>query len=228
MAARKKHTLLWIAGAGVGAFAVYEWLYKPWAAQQAALVASGALPASTNPLSSLFPSLNLPAPASMLSTTPAVGPVPSTGAPVGGVVGACMAKKGFTWTQTQCQTRLDALVSAATNARSAIAQLQSATSNPAAAGIPAAQAQLAATQAALATATDSYNKLLAAGDTNGAATFHAAMLAHQSDIADLTARIAAAGTANDNSAAIAAYQGQLAANDADYFALTGSHLIGGA
>ena len=228
MATKKtKHTLLWVAGAGVGGFLAWEYLYKPWAAQQAALAGAAGVPASPSLFPSL-PSINLPSPSSMLTEPSTVGTVPSIGVNPGGVVGACMLKKGGTWTQSQCQTRLDQLVAAAQSAQAAITQLQAGGgANPAAAGIPAAQAALAASQAALATATMAYNQLVAAGNTDGAATYHAAILAHQSEIADLTQRIAQASTANDNTAAIAAYQGQLAANDADYFALTGSHLIGG-
>lgn len=226
MAIKKKHrTLLWVAGAGVGGFLAYEYLYKPWAAQQAALVAAGGTTAGTSLFPSL-PSISLPSPASLLSEPSSVG-IPSIGVNPGGVVGACMLKKGGTWTQSQCQTHLDALVAAATNAQQQITALSAGTSNPAAAGIPAAQAALAASQAALATATTAYDQLAAAGNTDGAATYHAAILSHQSEIADLTARIAAAQTAPNNTAAIAAYQGQLAANDNDYFNLTGVHLVGG-
>jgi hypothetical protein len=228
VAKAKSHKLLWVAGAAVGGWAAYEYLYKPWAAQQAALVAAGALPATTG-LASLLPAISLPSPLDMVSAPtalPSTTPVPSIGAPVGGVVGACMASKGGTWTQTQCQTRLDALVQAARNAQAAISNLQN-TANPAAAGIAASQAALAAEQAALAVATTAYNQLVVAGDVNGAATYHAAILGHQSDINDLTALIAAAQKPVDNSAAIAAYQGQLAANDNDYFNLTGVHLVGG-
>ena len=53
------------------------------------------------------------------------------------------------------------------------------------------------------------------------------MIGHQNDINELNALIASVSKPVDNSAAIAAYQGQLAANDNDYFALTGSHLISG-
>jgi hypothetical protein len=221
--ATKHHTLLWIIGIGGAGWAGYEYIYKPWAAQQAAnalLAAGGTLPATTAAPTSLLPSLTLPSPLSMI-TEPTALPTPSIGTNPGGAVGACMTAKGGTWTQSQCQTRLDALTQAAQNAMAALAQLQAGTPNPAAAGIPAAQAQLEAEQAALATATDSYNQLVAAGNTNGAATFKAAMDAHTADINDLTARIAAAQVPVNNTAAIAAYQGALAANQQDYANLTG-------
>jgi hypothetical protein len=224
MATAKRHTLLLIAGAGVGAFVAYEFVYKPWASARAAAAAAG------QPAPSLFSSIvpSLPPPAAMVSAPAQITPSNlNPGAAVGGVVGACMQKKGNTWTQQQCQARLDALVAAAQNAKAAIAQLQSAAGNPAAAGIPAAQAALAQNQAALQVATTNYNAAAAAGNVNDAATWHAAMLAHQADITDLTNRIAAAQAPADNSAAIAAYQGQLAANDNDYFNLTGVHLLAG-
>lgn len=225
--AKKHHKLLWIAGAGVGGFVVYQYVYKPWAAQQAAVAAAGGVSAGTSSPSLFpsFPSVSLPSPSSMVSAPTTVGTtVPSIGATVPGVVGIVMQKK--MWTQQQATDRLNALVAAAQNAQTAIANLKGGGANPAAAGVPAAQAQLAAEQAALAGATDSYNKLLAAGDAIGAAAYQAAMLGHQNDINDLNARIAAASATVDNTAAIAAYEGQLAANDNDYFALTGSHLVG--
>jgi multidrug efflux pump subunit AcrA (membrane-fusion protein) len=218
----RKHRILWIAGAGVGAFAAYHWIYKPWAASRDAALAAGGQVPSLFPFSSASA---LPPPAAMVSAPAQITPSNlNPGAAVGGVVGACMTKKGNTWTQGQCQARLDALVSAARNATAAIAQLQNGV-NPAAGGIVAAQAQLAAEQAALDIATQNYNAAAAAGNTNDAATWHAAVLAHQSDIADLNNRIAAAQAPANNAAAISAYQGQLAANDNDYFNLTGVHLL---
>ncbi len=223
----RKHRILWIAGAGVGAWAGYQFIYKPWAAARAAALAAG------GQVPSLFPSLpalggpvTVPGPGAMVSG-PAPQIMPSNlnpGAAVGGVVGACMQKKGNTWTQQQCQSRLDALTAAASTAQYAIAQLRQA-GNPAAAGIPDAQAALAAEQSALNIATTNYNNSVAVGNSSDAAIWHAAMLGHQNDINELNARIAAAQQPVDNSAAIAAYQGQLAANDNDYFALTGVHLI---
>lgn len=219
MASAKHHYLFWVAGVGGGAFLAYEFLYKPWAAAQAAAGAANPLASFLGTGATAFP----PA-AAMVSAPSQITPSNlNPGAAVGGDVGACMTKKVI-WTQQQCATRLNALKAAFANAQAAVANLQSGAANPAAAGIPAAQAQLAAEQAALAGALDSYNKLTAAGDTNGAATFHAAVLAHQADITDLQNRIAAAQAPVDNSAAIAAYEGQMAANDTDYFNLTGVHL----
>lgn len=223
---RKTHRLLWIAGAGVGAWLVYERVYKPWAAASSAAVAAGGqAPSILSALPNILLPTPTPSPAAMVSAPLAITPSNlNPGALVGGAVGACMQKKGNTWTQQQCQTRLDALVAAAGNAKLAISQL-SAAGNPAASGIPAAQAQLAAEQAALVEAQTNYQANLNAGNTTNANAWYAAMIGHQNDINELNARIAAAQADPDNSAAIAAYQGQLAANDNDYFALTGSHLI---
>lgn len=226
---KKHHRLLLIAGAGIGGYVVYQYVYKPWAAQRAAVAAAGGLDTTGLPsLSSLIPSypnVGLPGVSSMVSAPTTVGTVPSIGPTVPGLVGVVMRKKS--WTQQQAQTRLDQLVAAAQNAKAQIAALSAGTANPAAAGIPAAQAALAANVAALAVAQDAYAKLVAAGDANGAALYQAAILGHQNDINDLNARIAAASVANDNTAAIAAYQGSLAALDNDYFALTDTHLVGG-
>ena len=225
----KKHRILWIAGAGIGAWVAYEYVYKPWAAASAAAAAAGTTaPGLLASLPSILAPTALPSPAAMLSTPLAITPSNlNPGALVGGAVGACMAKKGGTWTQQQCQTRLDALSAAANNAQLAISQLRANTTNPAVSGIPATQAQIALEQAALNVATTNYNAAVAANNTNDAATWHAAMIGHQNDINELNALIASVSQPVDNSAAIAAYQGQLAANDNDYFALTGSHLISG-
>jgi hypothetical protein len=223
--AKKHHRILWIAGAGLGAWAAYRYVYQPWAAASAAAAAAGTQAPSL--LSAITSAIPLPSPAAMVGQPLAITPSNlSPGLQVGGPVGACMQKKGNTWTQQQCQSRLDALTAAASNARLAISQL-SVASNPAASGIPQAQAQIALEQAALNVATTNYNNAVAAGNSNDAATWNAAIIGHQNDINELNARIAAAQTPVDNSAAIAAYQGQLAANDNDYFALTGSHLISG-
>lgn len=223
MAIKKKHRLLWAAGAGVAGFAAYKWVYQPWAAQRALLAAAGATNAGGFLPS--YPTAPLPSPGTMLSPPTTVGGPTSIGQTYGGVLGACIAKKGGTWTPQYCQQRLDALVGAAQNAKAAIAQLKAGGTNPAAAGIPAAQAALAANQAALATATTNYNNSLAAGNSNDAAIWHAAILGHQADIVDLTNRIAAAKAPVNNLAAISAFEGQLASNDNDYFNLTGVHLI---
>lgn len=243
--ARKHRRLLWIAGAGVGAYVAYRYVYRPWADARALAAlpggaAAGAAGGGTSPaILPNYPNISFPNPLNMLTppappitapvtSTPAGVPttqVPSIGATVPGLVGVVMRKKN--WTQQQAQTRLDQLVAGAQNARAQITALSSASSNPAAAGIPAAQAALAASQAALAVAQQAYNQLVAAGDANGAALYHAAILGHQNDINELNARIAAASTANDNTAAIAAYEGALASLDNDYFALTDTHLIGG-
>lgn len=228
--ARRKHTLLYIAGAGVGAWAAYEWIYKPWAAARAA--AAGALPLpgayASVPSYPALPGSVLPGPTAMLPAPGAVTPIgwTSLGPQYGGVLGACIAKKGGTWSPEKCQQRLNDLVNAARTAQAQITALKAGSPNPNAAGIPAAQLLLAQNQAAMANAQAQYDANMAAGDLNGAAIWHAAIAAHAGDIADLTARIAAAGKPMDNSAAVLAYEGALAGNDNDYFNLTGTHLIG--
>lgn len=216
-AAKEHHALLWLGLVGGGGFAAYELFYKPWAAAQA-LAAAGT---GVSPL--------LPATGGLTSPI-YTGPSPSAGGQYqgsivdprvtpGGDVGQAMWRKN--WTQDQATARLNAVKTAIANARTAIATLSSQTVNPAAAGINAAQAQLAAESAAMATAKQAYDQLVAAGNTAGAAAYQAEIAGHQNDINDLNARIAAAQKAPDNSTAIAAYQGQLAANLAEYTALTG-------
>lgn len=224
--ARRKHTLLYVAGAGLAGWAAYQYLYKPWKAQQDA-AAGGLLPGG----GAFLPGGTVTGSPPLGSLLPAPGGITpigwtSLGPQYGGVLGACIAKKGGTWSPEKCQARLNDLVNAARTAKAQITALQGGSLNPNAAGIPAAQLALAQTQAALANATERYNATAAAGDTNAAAIWHAAIGAHQADIGDLVARIAAAGKPVDNSAAIAAYEGALAGNDNDYFNLTGTHLIG--
>jgi hypothetical protein len=224
---KRSHAVLWVAAAGVGGWAAYEFLYKPWAASQAA-AGGGALPpyggTGTGGTTAL-PGTLLPPPTAMVSDPANIIGFTSLGPQYGGVLGACIAKKGGTWDATKCAQRLNDLVSAAKNAKAQIAALKANTVNPAAAGIPAAQAQLDLTKAALTQAEAAYNNALAAGDSAAASVAHAAMLAHTSDINDLNSRIAAAQMPVSNTAAIAAWEGALAGNDNDYFNLTGVHLL---
>lgn len=241
MALKRKHKrLLMVAGVGVGGFLAYRYIYQPWAAQRAATAAAGgAAPGAGGLLSALFPgaalpAVRLPSPASVVSAPTSVGgnglppPIGSTtlGPQYSGALGACIKAKGGTWSPEYCQQRLTGYVTAAANARAAINALSAPGANPAAAGIPAAQAQLAVEKNALAAAVTAHDQLVAAGDP-GAANYQVAIIGHQNDIQDLETRIAAASTANDNSAAIAAWEGSLAALDSDYFNLTGAHLTGG-
>lgn len=229
---KKKHRkLLWIAGAGVGGLAAYQWLYKPWKLQRdialAAAAGGATVPDGTMPALQ-FPGSLFPGPSTMVAP-PQPGIIPSNlnpGAAVGGVVGACMIKKGNTWTQGQCETRLNAIVQGYKNSQAAIANLKSQTTNPAAAGIPAANLQLQQEIAARNAAASMAASTAASGDAQGAAIWQAAVDAHTQDISELQARIAAAGNANDNSAGIAAYEGAMAALDSNYFDLTGVHLTG--
>lgn len=213
MAAAKKHTLLELAGAGIAAFVGYEYIYKPW---QAARTASD-MPTSSTP-SSFF------APISSLVTAPTTTAA-NIGATVGdhritpgGPTGYAMWLKG--WSQGQAHDRLIAEQTGYNNAMQAIANLQN-TANPAAAGIQAAQEALATNQAALAAQQDSYNQLTAAGNTTGAAQFAASIMGLKQNIADLQARIAAAGQPVDNSAAITTWQSAAATFASQFAALTG-------
>lgn len=226
---RNQRRLLWIAGTGVGAYLAYRYVYQPWAAQRALAATGGGaagLPGATGAGGvSLYPQPLLPGLSSILAPVQDIVPITSIGPQYGGVLGACIQRKGGSWSAEKCSTRLTQLVDAFNTAKAQVAALKSAAANPAAAGIPAAQAQLAASQAALVNATAGYNRDMAAGDTAGAAKWMAAIQGQQSDINALQARIATAGQAVDNTAGIAAYQGAMAAHDADYFNLTGVHLL---
>lgn len=212
-AAKEHHTLLWIAGAGGAVVAGYELFYKPWQTAQALAAATGLTPLlPTGGLSS--PSYVGPSPVSGQQ----LGSIPDPRVNPGGDVGAAMWKKN--WTQGQAAARLTAIKTGIANSRQAIATLSSNTANPAAAGINAAQAQLAVESAALANATATYNRLVASGDVAGAAAYSAEIAGHKNDINELQARIDAASKPADNTAAIAAYQGTLAGLLADYTSLT--------
>lgn len=223
MAAAKKHTLLELAGAGIAAFIGYEYVYKPWAANQAAVAAGTAAAAATG-TGSFFAPLSSLISAPTTTTMPAAAAA-TIGASIGdhritpgGPTGYAMWLKG--WSQDQAHDRLIAEQTGYNNAMQAIANLQN-TANPAAADLPAAQAALQAEQAALSVAQTAYQQLMAAGNTQGAATYAAAISGHQNDIAQLQARIAAAGQAVDNSAAITTWQSAAATFASQFAALTG-------
>lgn len=241
MATRNNHTLLWLTGAGVGGLAAYEWLYKPWAAQQT----GSALPAgSTLPTYPSLPTPNYVSTPALTVTAPTTTPAPTVSSPpdlipppsisvgastsigpqYGGDVGAALARKP-NWTPQYAQERLTALVNAVNNDKQQVAALRAGTANPNAAGIPAAQAAILANQQALAAATANYNAALAAGNTNDAAMWALQMQGHRSDIADITARIAAAQQPVNDTGGIAAWEGALAGHDTDFFNLTGRHLV---
>jgi hypothetical protein len=224
------HDLLWIALAAGGGWLGYEFVYKPWAANQAA-IAAGAASAG---------GLALPGITSMVSgpsapiTNQDQSLVPGQVAPIyssnpslmyPGPVGTCMSRKGNTWTAAQCTTRLNALIVAYNNAMQQIANLKANTSNPAASGIAAAQAQLAVYDSTI-TQQQAALAQQPAG-SQGYQQFATSIAALQVDRQQLAQRIAAASSPVDNSAAIAAYQGQAAANDNDFFNLTGQHLAVG-
>lgn len=219
-AQQQSHTALWLGGAAAAAFAGYEFVYKPWAANQALLAAGGA-----SALSPLFPS-------SMVSSPTIVGPSVNPGGiqgsivdprvSPGGDVGQAMWRKN--WTQTQAAARLAAIKTGYANSLAAISQLQGQVANPAASGIAAAQLALQQSDAGAAQAIANQQAALQAGDQAGAALWASAAAAHQQDSREIRARIATASAPPDNSAAIAAYQGTIAGLKSDYAALTGMTL----
>lgn len=228
MARRSKHTLLWVAGVGVAAWAAYEWVYKPWrAARKGAQTDIGVPWASPYLPAAGAGSTALPGPSSVIAAPESLGNIVSyntLGPHYDGPLGACIAKKGGTWTPEYCQARLTALIDSARTSKAQIAALKAA-ANPNAGAVPAAQAQLALVQAALAGATANYNAAVQRQDDADAAKWHVAVIDHQNEAAELAARIGAASQAPNNVVAIAAYEAQLAANDRNYYELTGQHLL---
>ena len=222
MAKSDNKTLL-LAGGGVAAFAAYEFLLKPWlAAKNAAAAASGALPTLFSPpaTSSLVSS-----PTSTWAPGGVQGSIVDPRITPGGDVGQAMWKKN--WTQQQATTRLTALKAAYANAMAQIQAAKSPSSNPAAAGIPAAQQQLAVVQSAIANAEARAAQDAAAGDQAGAAKWAGAAATHRQDAAQLQQRIIAAAAAPaGDPAALAAWEGAAAGFKADYFALTGMNIPG--
>lgn len=208
----QNHDMLWLGAAGAAAFAGYEFLYKPWKAAHAATVPGSILTGPGAPAAPAAPSAGYSYPYVTSPTVLTPQPVqPSNlnpGAAVGGLVGTCMSRKG--WTQSQCQQRLDALVAAYNANKARIVSLQ-----PGAPGLVAAQTQLAATQNALQNAMAQFNAATAAGNPAAALQWKTAMDGHNADIAALSAAINSAPTQ------ITASQSAMAANASDYQALTG-------
>jgi hypothetical protein len=179
--AKKKHTLLEIAGVGAAGLAAYEWLYKPWRA------AKDAAGAATTPLFSFGG--GSPAGGGFTTGLPYItGPAPNIGgqstldpgANVGGPVGTCMHRKN--WTQTQCETRLNALQTGFTQAKARLANWD--------ADVAQARAALAANQAALTQAQAGLNLATANHDAAGVIAWTNAVNGHTADIAALTAQLA--------------------------------------
>lgn len=214
MAKKEHHTLLWLLGLGGAAFAGYEWVYKPWEAQQALLTTPAGTgldttgisyggstggggsgysvtPApsyATTPVATYANGSSTPASPSPLTyvTSPAnITPTPqnyvNTGGPsnlspgnaVGGLIGACMNKKG--WTQSVCTTKLRAILAAY---QDAVAQLQNLQSGGIAGQL---QTQLAANQSAAANALQSANAAKAGGN---AGSFQAFMSQYNENVAN--------------------------------------------
>jgi len=200
--AQQKITMTKAAIVGGAGLLAWQFLYKPWkAAQDAAATplpfwgggggggGGSGLPYVTTP-STITPS-NL-----------------NPGAAVGGPVGACMQKKG--WTQQQCTDRLNQLVSAY---QGAVAQLNLLKSGQGGADV---LAQLAATRNALQGAMAQYNAAMAAGDAAGANQWKLAIDGHNADIRDLEAR-----GSSQQVAAIAKWETAIAGHKSNYLALTG-------
>lgn len=236
--AKKKHTLLWVAGAGVAGLAIYEFVYKPWAAGQPQSdlpnpILPGYAPGPVYTGTPILPGgqttdptgVPIPTPISQL-TLPAPISITTIGAQYGGALGRCIAAKGNTWSPSKCQQRLNDLVNSFNLSAATIAKLQSAT-NPAASGAPAVAARIQLLQGALSSAQQGLAAAQAAGAADQVAAYTKAISDHMTDLAAAQQLYAQATASVVNSGAIAAYQGQMAANDTDYFNLTGDHLMTG-
>jgi len=232
--AQQQHTLLTIGALGAAAIAGYEFLYKPWKAEQdAALLGTTTgidpttgLPSNTgNPGGVMYPSsagvlspivdtgINNPPGPYVTAPVGNVGIPPSNldpGAAVGGPIGTMMTRKN--WTQQQATDRYNLLQ---TTYAASVANLNALTSGQTAQQI---QAALAAENAALQAAGPPYNAALARGDAATANQWKIAIDGHNQDIAELNARLQAI---NSN---IAAYQNQIAGLQSDYYNLTGLQL----
>lgn len=203
--AKNQITLTKAALAGGAGFLAYQFVYKPWRAAQdaAAIPQPSILPWSGGGGAGVgTPSLTYPQ---------YVGPGPSNldpGAQVGGVIGTCMHRKG--WTQQQCTTRLNALTAAFSAAKAQLAALKSG-----AASVEVA-AQLNLTRQALAAAMTQYNAAVARGDTAAANQIKIAIDGHNADIRDLEAR-----SSSFIASQITKLETAIAGHIADYQALTG-------
>ena len=206
--AKNQITLTKAAMAGGAGLLAYQFLYKPWRAAQdaAALPAPSILPWSGGGGGGgggvTFPTYVGP------------GPQPSNlapGAAVGGPIGTCMHRKG--WTQSQCQARHDAIVEGYNRTKAQLANLKSG------AGSVEVAAALNASRTALAGAMQQYNAALARGDQAAALQWKAAIDGHSSDIRDLEAR-----SSSMIAGQITALETTLAQLQANYTALFGAQL----
>lgn len=219
--AKQSHTdALMVAGAGLAAFAGYEFLYRPWKAKKDLAALTGTPPAAGGGLSPFFSTPTIVGPA--VSPGGQQGSIVDPRANPGGDVGQAMWRKN--WTQQYATDRLAAIKAAYARSISAINALKSQVANPNASAVPAAQLALQQSDAAAANAATQQQAALARGDQVAAATWASALAAHQQDSQEIRGRIAAASAPPDNTAGIAAYEGAIAGLKADYKALTGLDL----
>jgi len=199
----QKITLTKAAVVGGAGLLAYQFLYKPWRAAQDAAGAPAPVPLWSTGGGGGTGGGGFPYIAPSGGTASNLNP----GAAVGGPVGACMSKKG--WTQQQCTARLTALVSAWQGATAQLAAIQGG------AGATAAAAEKAAQQQAYNNAGMHYANAVAAGNTAAAQQIKAEMDQRLAYIQDIDARVAQlASTA-------AALTNAIAGHKADYLALTG-------
>lgn len=221
MARTKGADLVKIAGVGAAGLAAWQFIVKP--ALERFAPAGGATLAPIGAAARSAPIFSAPT-----IVGPSVNPGGVQGSIVdprttpGGDVGQAMWRK--TWPEAQARARLDALKAGKANALAQIAKLRAGVANPAAPGVPAAQLQLAQTEAAAANAKAQYDAAFANGDVGQSAIWGGAWATHNQDIAELRARIAAALAPIDVAADIAKWQASIDALEADYAALTGYRL----
>jgi hypothetical protein len=224
--AKKQSPLVWLGG-GAAVLAGYEFLLKPWlAAKNLGTPAGG----GGGGFPSILPSWSgVTTPSSI---GPAVNPGGVTGSIVdprispGGDVGQAMWRKG--WTQLVATDRLNKLKAAFAQAMQAIAAMKSATANPAAAGIPAAEAEYAKVMSAALQAEQMKLAAQSRGDAPAVTVWAAAEAAHRQDALEIRARIAAAAAPlNVDQAALTRWESAAAGHKADYAALTGMTIPGG-
>lgn len=213
--AKSKHTLLYAGGAGVAGFLAYEMFYKPWrAAHDAALTppapatswftSTGGGGGGGGGGSSYIPSVTIPS---------TVGPQPSNLSPglaIGGPVGTCMYKKG--WTQQQCQTRLDRVTTAYRQYTTDLAKMKS--------GQVAAElnAHLAQLTTAINATIPQYNVALSTGNIGGANQLKLSLDDWNNQIRIINGQLA--GIPGE----ITAYENEIAGFKSQYLALTGLNL----
>lgn len=223
MAAKQNRTTLYLAG-GAAAVAGYQFLVKPWLAARSLAAAGG----GGSLLPSLLPSVTTP---TMIGPNPSVtGQIPGSivdpRVSPGGDVGQAMWRKN--WTQAYATQRLNAIKAAAAEAVAKLAQLRAPGAMNAQAAALVAQGKVDLAQLQNIAANDRLNETTAkaAGDAAGAAAWGQAAAQHEAQANQLAARITAtaAGDTNQTAAAIAAFEGALANQKADYLTLTGLQL----